>query len=80
MIDLQVCREIFWHFRLPLASLVNLIITLIQASVSATRVNDFLNGSELDEEAVSHYPAYLPIEILDGTFKWGDDTRIVLKG
>ena len=65
---------------MPLAVLPFLVIALVQAGVSMTRVNDFLNCSELDEDAVTHEPAKLPVEMKDGTFKWGEDSPEVLHG
>ena len=65
--------------RMPLAVLPFLVIALVQAKVSMDRVNGFLNCSELDEDAVTHEPsAKLPIEVKNGTFKWGEDAPEVL--
>ena len=65
--------------RMPMAMLPFLVIALVQAGVSMQRVNQFMNCSELDEEAVLHDPSEsCPIVIKNGSFKWGETDPKVL--
>ena len=49
-----------------------LIVQLIQASVSLTRLNDFLNAEEIDKKAISHKTTdeNNAIESNDAFFTW----------
>lgn len=60
--------------RMPMAMLPFLIVASVQANVSLTRLNKFLNADELDPDAVTKDKTIKkPITIENGTFAWGHD-------
>lgn len=60
--------------RMPMAMLPFLIVASVQANVSLTRLNKFLNADELDPDAVTKDKNIKkPITIENGTFAWGHD-------
>ncbi|XP_055295156.1 multidrug resistance-associated protein 1-like [Sitodiplosis mosellana] len=69
-----VSISLFDILRAPLSSLPIIISILVQASVSVTRINKFMNSEELDPQNVSHDPSdETPFSIEGGTFSWGND-------
>lgn len=60
--------------RVPLGLLPIIIAYTVQANVSLTRLNKFLNADELDPDAVTKDKNIKkPITIENGTFAWGHD-------
>eukprot|EP00238_Polyblepharides_amylifera_P013256 CAMPEP_0196578562 /NCGR_PEP_ID=MMETSP1081-20130531/7432_1 /TAXON_ID=36882 /ORGANISM="Pyramimonas amylifera, Strain CCMP720" /LENGTH=1552 /DNA_ID=CAMNT_0041897827 /DNA_START=34 /DNA_END=4692 /DNA_ORIENTATION=+ len=67
--------SLFNILRFPLAMLPNVINNLVEANVSLKRIQDFLEGEELDPKAVLHLPHPVPGEPAivfsgDATFSW----------
>ncbi|XP_070203291.1 multidrug resistance-associated protein 1-like [Littorina saxatilis] len=66
-----VSLSLFNLMRAPINQLPRVIPTVIQAGVSLTRVNKFLNWGDLDPDNVNKDPkAYDVIAIDEGTFIW----------
>ncbi|XP_042861563.1 multidrug resistance-associated protein 1-like isoform X1 [Penaeus japonicus] len=60
--------------RMPMTMLPFLIVAAVQANVSLTRLNKFLNADELDPDAVTKDRTLKkPITVENGTFSWGVD-------
>nr|CAD7574755.1 unnamed protein product [Timema californicum] len=75
-----VSLSLFNIMRQPLAMVPQVIASLIQASVSLTRLNTFINDAELDPSSVAHDQfENTPLHIEKGTFAWGPDEPPVLK-
>ena len=51
-----VSLTLFNIMRMPLNLLPMLIVFLVQASVSIKRINKYMNGEEINDEAVNHDP------------------------
>jgi ATP-binding cassette subfamily C (CFTR/MRP) protein 1 len=64
--------------RLPLNQLPNLLIYLVQCSVSLRRVNRFMNAEELDPLNVSREekPSDCPVSVDGASFTWGRDNQV----
>ncbi|XP_071542397.1 multidrug resistance-associated protein 1-like isoform X3 [Panulirus ornatus] len=79
-----VSLALFNLLRFPIGMLPMLISSLVQAKVSLTRMNKFMNADELDPNNVSRdNTESKPIVIENGTFAWGhgeEDGQPVLKG
>ena len=66
-----VSISFFNLLRMPLNSLPMLVIQMIQASVSLTRVNNYLNSREINTEAISREKSdENAIEIKNASFTW----------
>nr|CAD7393056.1 unnamed protein product [Timema cristinae] len=75
-----VSLSLFNIMRQPLAMVPQVIASLIQASVSLTRLNTFINDAELDPSSVAHDQfENTPLHIEKGNFAWGPDEPPVLK-
>ncbi|XP_034235576.1 multidrug resistance-associated protein 1-like isoform X2 [Thrips palmi] len=69
-----VSVTLFNIIKQPFTMLPILISNAIQASVSVSRINKFLNADELDPNSVTHDPREVhPIIVENGTFSWGPD-------
>lgn len=69
-----VSISLFNLLRFPISMLPMIITSLVQANVSLTRLNKFLNADELDPDAVTKDKNIKkPITIENGTFAWGHD-------
>ncbi|XP_047488964.1 multidrug resistance-associated protein 1-like isoform X5 [Penaeus chinensis] len=69
-----VSISLFNLLRFPISMLPMIITSLVQANVSLTRLNKFLNADELDPDAVTKDKTIKkPITIENGTFAWGHD-------
>ena len=66
-----VSISFFNLLRMPLNSLPMLVIQMIQASVSLTRVNNYLNSREINTEAISREKSDAnAIEMKNASFTW----------
>ncbi|XP_075210358.1 multidrug resistance-associated protein 1-like [Lycorma delicatula] len=73
-----VCLSLFNLLQIPLALFPVMVGSLVQASVSLNRINDFLNSEELNEEDITHDLNEADVVIIEnGTFSWGDE--LILK-
>ncbi|KAE8746345.1 ABC-transporter, subfamily C member 06 [Frankliniella occidentalis] len=69
-----VSVTLFNIIKQPFTMLPILISNAIQASVSVSRINKFLNADELDPNSVTHDPREVhPVIVENGTFSWGPD-------
>ncbi|XP_060863090.1 multidrug resistance-associated protein 1-like isoform X2 [Metopolophium dirhodum] len=79
ILDVQtafVSLSLFNILRFPLTLLPMVVSSIVQASVSAERINTFLNSKELDPDSVTHDSNENdPIVIENGTFTWGKPTE-----
>ena len=66
--------------KMPMAIFPYIIIGLVQANVSLKRVNKFMNSEELNVKAITHdEDETYPVVIESGTFRWDDESSIVLE-
>ncbi|CAI6346527.1 unnamed protein product [Macrosiphum euphorbiae] len=71
-----VSLSLFNILRFPLSLLPMVVSSIVQTSVSAKRINTFLNSEELDPDSVTHdFNEKDPIVIENGTFTWGKPTE-----
>ena len=66
--------------RMPLNQLPNLIVQLIQVSVSLKRVNNFMNAKEIDRDAISRdNNGPNAVEMSKATFTWDPESKPAVK-
>uniref|UniRef100_T1J4L1 ABC-type glutathione-S-conjugate transporter n=1 Tax=Strigamia maritima TaxID=126957 RepID=T1J4L1_STRMM len=76
-----VSISLFNIMHYPLIIVPMMIVGVVQALVSTTRLNKFLNQEELDPHAVSHdIAAKNAIDIENGTFSWTSNGDPILSG
>uniref|UniRef100_T1J4L0 ABC-type glutathione-S-conjugate transporter n=1 Tax=Strigamia maritima TaxID=126957 RepID=T1J4L0_STRMM len=76
-----VSISLFNIMQFPLVVVPSSIVGIVQALVSAKRLNKFLNQEEMDLLAVSHDIASRhAIDIENGTFAWDSDGEPILNG
>ncbi|CAG7725610.1 unnamed protein product, partial [Allacma fusca] len=73
-----VSLTLFNIMRMPMSVLPNIIVSFVESGVSLNRLNKFLNGEEIDPEAVSHEDMGdgTAIKIEKGTFAWDDSPTL----
>ncbi|KAI8141790.1 multi drug resistance-associated protein MRP [Fennellomyces sp. T-0311] len=84
-----VAISLFTLLQFPLSVFPNVITSIIEASVSLYRIENYLSSEELDPNAVTHedyraLPNWTPevplVEIENGSFKWSEnDAKLALK-
>ena len=74
-----VSLALFNILRFPLAMFPMMIALVMQAWVSITRMNKFLNAEEIDPDNVTHKPSENVLHIDNGDFTWGSSEGMVLK-
>ncbi|XP_037043483.1 multidrug resistance-associated protein 1-like [Bradysia coprophila] len=73
-----VSLNLFNIIRFPLILLPDLVSHLIQARVSITRINKFLNSEELDMNSIEYLvKENSPLLMENGTFSWNDEEEIL---
>ncbi|CAI6345762.1 unnamed protein product [Macrosiphum euphorbiae] len=79
ILDVQtdfVSLSLFNILRFPLTLLPMVVSSIVQASVSAKRINTFMDSEELDPDSVTHDSNEKdPIVIENGIFTWGKPTE-----
>ncbi|CAG0920359.1 unnamed protein product [Notodromas monacha] len=75
-----VSLSLFNIMRMPMSMLPFLIVGMVQAGVSLKRMNKFMNGEELDENAVTReITSDTPLLMENATFSWGRDETPMLQ-
>ncbi|XP_043211792.1 ATP-binding cassette sub-family C member 3-like isoform X6 [Amphibalanus amphitrite] len=75
-----VSLSLFNLLRMPLSFLPMLIVFTVQANVSLTRMNKYLNSDDLDDQAVSHDTTESdPVVVENGTFTWDPESTPYLQ-
>ena len=70
----------FQHLRRPLNRLPTLVVQMIQASVSLTRVNNYLNSREINKKEISREKSEAnAIEMRNASFTWDTEEHPVIK-
>ncbi|GAB0095977.1 multidrug resistance-associated protein 1 [Sergentomyia squamirostris] len=59
--------------RMPMVMFPMIITMSMQAWVSITRINKFMNSEELNPDNVTHNPHKSAIKVENGIFTWGED-------
>ncbi|TRY85000.1 hypothetical protein DNTS_016183, partial [Danionella cerebrum] len=76
-----VSLSLFNILRFPLNMLPQVISSMVQASVSLKRIQDFLSHDELDPESVDRTSAAseLAVSVLNGKFSWAKNNQVTLE-
>ncbi|XP_043188281.1 multidrug resistance-associated protein 1-like isoform X3 [Amphibalanus amphitrite] len=75
-----VALALFNALRFPLSMLPMITISAVQANVSLTRMNKYLNSDDLDDQAVSHDTTESdPVVVENGTFTWDPESTPYLQ-
>ncbi|XP_037086606.1 multidrug resistance-associated protein 1-like isoform X1 [Pollicipes pollicipes] len=70
-----VSLALFNALRFPLSMLPMITISVVQANVSLTRMNKYLNSDDLDDKAVSHDTSESdPVVVENGVFTWDPES------
>ncbi len=66
--------------KIPMVMLPYMIIGFVQVRVSLTRLNGFMNGEDLDDEAVNREKnEEVPVSVTDGVFNWDKSDQATLR-
>ncbi|XP_065206737.1 multidrug resistance-associated protein 1-like [Planococcus citri] len=68
-----VTISFFNTLRIPLETIPSLLSNIMQAIVSATRLNEFMNLDDLDPNAITHEELGKAIIVERGEFSWTED-------
>ena len=75
-----VSISFFNLLQVPLNKLPTLVVQMIQASVSLTRVNKYLNSREINKKAISREKSDTnAIEMRNASFTWDTEEHPVIK-
>jgi hypothetical protein len=72
-----VSMTYFDLLRQPLNNLPNLIVSLVQCSVSVRRLDKFMTAEELDSDGVTREAGFdAPVVVEGASFSWGGSAQV----